>query len=89
MCPACLSTIVGAGVGSAGAAGALLLWFQQRRKGKCHRASGPPSASFKEWVAAVCSMEEALRATNNVNVPIVDQHSTGLRSVQGLYDEQQ
>jgi len=66
MCPACLVTILMAGVGTAGGASALL-WSTRRRKlAKPSSADAePPSATFKEWVASVVSLEEALRATDN------------------------
>ena len=67
MCPACLVTILVAGVGAAGGSSALL-WAKQRKKAKPPIPSpGPPSATFKEWVAAVVSLEEALRATGNAS----------------------
>ena len=58
MCPACWPVIMAAGSGAG-----LLLWFRRNRKAKPDRSPRPPSASFKEWVAAVVSLEEALRAT--------------------------
>jgi len=58
MCPACWPAIVVAGSGAG-----LLLWFRRNRQAKPDRSSGPPTATFKEWVAAVVSLEEALRAT--------------------------
>ena len=58
MCPACWPMIVAAGSGAG-----LLLWFRRNRKAKPDRSSEPSSATFKEWVAAVVSLEEALRAT--------------------------
>jgi len=66
MCPAGLVTILMVGVGTAGGASALL-WSRRRRKNSKPSAAnaGPPTASFKEWVAAIESLEEALRATGN------------------------
>ena len=62
MCPACLVTILAAGVGTVGGASALL-WAKGRKAKPPTPNPEPPSASFKEWVAAVVSLEEALRAT--------------------------
>lgn len=73
MCPACLATMLMAGVGTVGGASALL-WFKRRRKAKPYSASSePPSATFKEWVAAVVSLEEALRVA-------ADPHAIALRN---------
>ena len=64
MCPACLVTILAAGVGTVGGASALL-WAKGRKAKPPTPNPEPPSASFKEWVVAVVSLEEALRATGN------------------------
>ena len=63
MCPACLVTILAAGVGTVGGASALL-WAKRRKAKPPTPDLEPPSASFKEWAAAVVSLEEALRATS-------------------------
>ena len=64
MCPACLVTILMAGVGTAGGASALL-WAKRRKAKPPIPNPEPPSATFKEWVTAVVSLEEALRATGS------------------------
>jgi hypothetical protein len=62
MCPACVVTLLM--VGTAGGASALLWSTRWRKKAKPSGATlGPPTATFKEWVASVVSLEEALRAT--------------------------
>jgi hypothetical protein len=80
MCPACLVAMLMAGVGTAGGASALL-WSRRRRRAqaKPSRANPePPSATFKEWVAAVVSLEEALRASSPQLTARGGSHPSGL-----------
>ena len=65
MCPECISTaaMLTAGVGSAGGVGAFVVSkFRGKTRANIARepvaTAEPESASFAEWIAAVCALEQ-------------------------------